>query len=293
MAYFEYTPRSTLYHYTSSAGFEGIIRSKELWLSDLKNSNDPRELRIGYDNVFNILNASKNKASSNLSRHFIQYLENDLTSYFSNTTPYCLSLTHSGDSLPMWATYGAYYTGLSIGLRPTAIVDMPVRVQKVRYPNIIPDQETIGLINDLAEQAASHDTFLAKAEVVSGVFSIITSIKHDTWSYEAEVRLLHAQRNMPPEKHWHPAFSMTALLPDDQPVLWSEPLVRNSAAGEIKYLKFPFGRYRQGTFDASNAIEKVIIGPNCDLSPSAVDVLLRENGFVGYTVAISNCRIRM
>jgi hypothetical protein len=38
-----------LYHYTTAAGLEGIIRTKSFWASDYRFLNDPREFRYGLD----------------------------------------------------------------------------------------------------------------------------------------------------------------------------------------------------------------------------------------------------
>ena len=100
------------------------------------------------------------------------------------------------------------------------------------------------------------------------------------------------RRIMPPDKDEDPRFSITDLLPNGQPIMWSPPLERTSGTKIVKYLQFPFGRFREGVFDPSRAIEKVIVGPNCPLSLPDVTRALEENGFERFSVVKSICEIR-
>jgi hypothetical protein len=52
MAYPEYLPKHTLYHYTSIDGLAAIAKSKCLRFSDLASANDPREVHLGREKVF-------------------------------------------------------------------------------------------------------------------------------------------------------------------------------------------------------------------------------------------------
>lgn len=51
MAYLEYKPTDVLYHYTTTDGFKGIIGTKRLWFSDLRTTNDPREIIFGLGRI--------------------------------------------------------------------------------------------------------------------------------------------------------------------------------------------------------------------------------------------------
>jgi Protein of unknown function (DUF2971) len=195
----------------------------------------------------------------------------------------------------MWAGYAANYGGLAIGFRPTAITDMPGRVQKVVYVNENTAEDFRRLVLDItAAFDATHDPddihYWIAAMV--GAHSAMTALKHETWGYEREVRAIHMRRIRPPEREEDPAFSVTDLLPDGQPIVWSAPLSRTSGAKIIKYLQFPFGRFKDGAFDPSRAIEKVIVGPNCPLSLGDVTNAMEENGFERFEVVRSVCEIR-
>ena len=87
-------------------------------------------------------------------------------------------------------------------------------------------------------------------------------------------------------------FSMTALLPDNEEWGWSEPLERQSGGQTIRYLAFPFGRYRNKLFEPAEAIGRVILGPKCTLSVDQTTSMLQACGFRGFQIARSNCQIR-
>src|SRR5215813_9273187 len=48
-------PPPRLYHYTSDAGLEGIIKSGKLWFTDIFALNDPSELRHGLSIAIDVL----------------------------------------------------------------------------------------------------------------------------------------------------------------------------------------------------------------------------------------------
>lgn len=62
MAYFEFILIQTLNHYTSAAAFDGIAWSKELWLSNLIKSNDPRELKFGYAHLASVVSQIRERS---------------------------------------------------------------------------------------------------------------------------------------------------------------------------------------------------------------------------------------
>lgn len=135
MAYPEYLPRQTLYHYTSTDGLSAIAKSQCLRFSDLASANDPREIHLGREKVFVALRSvldDEYKAGKGAN---LLHLITRLIAYFDRVQIFCCCLSMAGDALPMWNAYGANYGGVSIGFRPRAIIDMTGRIQKVKYLN--------------------------------------------------------------------------------------------------------------------------------------------------------------
>lgn len=133
MAYLEFKPTSPLYYYTDANGFEGIVRSKKLWLSDIKASNDPRELALGQKILSEAVEVYNSDDIRGVSKRDMAEFLSDLLSFQRHSTYYACCFGLAGDELPLWREYGGGGTGGSIGFRPTAVSSIPGRMQLVRY----------------------------------------------------------------------------------------------------------------------------------------------------------------
>lgn len=294
MAYLEYRPTSTLYHYTSPVGFSEILASKSLWFSDLSATNDPREIHLGFDKFIAALNSVILETYSGEKGRFLIGLAEALRSYRSNSRAYCCCFSLAADTLPMWAAYGSNYAGIAIGFRATSMVDVPARIQKIRYIDENTDRHFKTLILDLAKELESSTGGFNLSGIIAGAsaFAAMTALKHETWSYEREVRIVHAQRVLHPQSDEHRVFSITSFMPDGEEKVWTKPFERQSGDRAVSYLVFPFGRYRNKLFEPAEAIERVILGPKCQMSPELATSMLQNNGFRGFHVARSDCQIR-
>lgn len=292
MAFLEYNPRDTLYHYCSKEAFRGILSTKELWFSNLRSANDPRELTYGYDNVFRILRATReNTKSAEISR-IVDFLDDHLTPFYNASNVYCACFTHIGDSLPMWGAYGGAYTGLSIGFRPTAITDIPARLQKVRYLPQADDQELTEFLIEVISSFRHLGDKLEEATLVASTLSAIVALKHSTWGYEQEVRMTYVQVRDRPSKPVPNIESVVSMGADEELIYWREPHTRMIGENTTEYLKFPYGRYLRKNHDARMAIKEVIAGPKCDISDQEISDTLTQNGFQNFVVRRSDCNIR-
>ena len=100
---------SLFYHYTSLSVLYSIVSNNELWLSNLKNSNDPNEQYLSSDeyNTYVLQKLQINPYHGRV----------DLLS--TNTVvgnPYGLSLTTLKDDLGQWERYGDHSRGVAIAL---------------------------------------------------------------------------------------------------------------------------------------------------------------------------------
>lgn len=136
------------------------------------------------------------------------------------------------------------------------------------------------------------DDILNTLTAVVGTFALMTAHKHHSWAYEQEVRMIHAQRIIPPPPGEHEMFSFTGQMPDGQLVKWTKPHERPGLDGPLHYLEFPFGRFKDGVFDPTRAIAEVIIGPRCALSTDYVSAVMATKGFKDFAVVKSDCQIR-
>jgi Protein of unknown function (DUF2971) len=240
MAYPEYLPRQTLYHYTSLDGLSAIADSKCLRFSDLASANDPREVHLGREKVFVALRSVLDDECKAGKGANLLHLITRLMGYFDGVQIFCCCLSMAGDALPMWNAYGANYGGMSIGFRPRSIMDMMGRIQKVKYLDAANEGDFRSLARDIAAQLQMiRSPSELEKWIGAGISAICaaTALKHNTWSYEDEVRLVYVQRRERPQGE-------TAGIPVSQSadgglVGWRQPSERLSGGETVKHFDFP------------------------------------------------------
>jgi Protein of unknown function (DUF2971) len=266
MAYPEYLPRQMLYHYTSTDGLSAIAKSQCLRFSDLASANDPREIYLGREKVFVALRSVLDVECKAGKGENLLHLITRLIAYFHGVQIFFCSLSMVRDALPMWNAYGANYGGVSIGFRTRAIMDMTGRIQKVKYLDAANDGDFRSLALDTAAQLQTIYSPSEREKWINAGSSAIcaaTALKHKTWSYENEVRLIYVQRSERPQDG--SARIPISRSPADEPVGWRQPSERLVGGQTVKYFDFQFGRIEKGNHDPTRSIECVVIGPKCPL----------------------------
>jgi hypothetical protein len=292
VAFLEFRPTKPLYHYTSVDGFSAILRSKTLWFSDLESANDPREIKLGYGRVMQALLRCLQKLPNSEGRDRLAFFRDRLIAYHDRLQVFCCCFSTKPDELPMWAAYGGNHSGISIGLRPSAILSIEARVQKVRYLDEASDGDFDRLVQDISTQLHVHpNDFLTDVTAGSAASAAIIALKHSSWAYENEVRMVHVQ-------HKNRAKGLARLLPlpdirGGDSAYWQEPLERIVRGRAVKYKAFRFGHYRHGSFDAQRAIKEAVLGPNCPISVAEAARLLHDEGFHDVHVRHSDCKINV
>lgn len=300
MGFIEYRPTRTLFKYSSAEGFLGIVRSKRLWFTDLASANDPREIKLGYEHFAESLKSVLGKEYNGEKGQALAQLGERLAAFRLNAQAFSCCFAQIGDELPMWREYGSDYSGVAVGFRPAAVIDIPARVQLVKYVDENTTDDFRRLVIDVAielERVERADAVYMKdieywMNASVDTWSAIMTLKHQSWAHEREVRLVYMQPRAKPAETEAPLFKIASFLPNDEPVMWREPLVRSIGDTKIGYLDFPFGRFRSGKFEPSGAIEKVILGPRCSLTVEAVEAVMREKGYDHFEVSQSACQIR-
>lgn len=293
MAFLEYQPRSTLFHYCSAAGFDGITGSASIWLTDLYQANDPKELQLA-DVIDQVTGELRDKETTTkaLKAVYLQ-LRGQIQHLKGRFGTYSFSLSLRGDQLPMWQEYTDRGRGYCIGFRPSAFNHMPLRVQRVTY--VRPDYfgSIHAEIEEIASPLVGHlDDLRKRVEIVTRLLSLITSVKDDTWAHEDEVRLIFSSMAKPGDFDGAPILPV-GLLRDGTEVYPSDPLIRHRNGSPVRYFMQPFGRMRSSAlWDASRAISLVLVGPNNDRPIDQIAEDLRAKGFRDVEVAKSRCAFR-
>jgi hypothetical protein len=111
MAYLQYRPTQTLFQYTTVDGVFGILRSKKLWLSDLRLANDPREIDLGFEKIIEALKSIAQSERRTAKAELLSHLIDRLTGYFQGVQVFCTCFSLAVDELPMWAALSAQPRG--------------------------------------------------------------------------------------------------------------------------------------------------------------------------------------
>lgn len=181
----------TLYKYYSLTNNKELnekkfetLRNREIFLSDIKDFNDPFDSKAFY------YNPDRLKIFPELKPHGGKLID-DFTAYIKST-----SLTSNGvQSMPMWAHYAGNHTGFCVSYD---MQNNPV-LSACTYPIQYSDQRLDitsfmeKYIKKILEEKA-RQMMLGKKQIVINDLSIIyvvlllSNIKHTSWSYEKEYR---------------------------------------------------------------------------------------------------------
>lgn len=290
MAYYHYKPNSALYHYTDTNAFLNIIKSKKIWLTDSASLNDPREIDLGMEHFSNAIDQYRDGTIHGVNKGSLHELYNDIHDARKRSVLYACCFSTEGDSLPMWRLYTNEGSGVVIGFRPTALSSTPGRVLLVRYDDDRIEDYYRQIVLKSAQNISASKS-LERAIMAGEIFALLSAVKHKSWSYEKEVRIIYNQRLLRPDdpKSW---TKYTGIHENGDLMEWTEPLTREGKDGAVHYFAFPYGKSKGNTPLHSMSIESVTIGPNCTMSVEDVEKILTMEGFQHFNVLKSECQYR-
>lgn len=115
--------QNIFYHYTSINSLYNIITSRELWLTNLKSSNDKSERYYTVNHMMKDMEQIIGSTTDDNFKQYLTFLQKSftthlpkLTKYLKKSDGYSLSLTDKKDNLSHWERYAAGYSGVCIGL---------------------------------------------------------------------------------------------------------------------------------------------------------------------------------
>lgn len=115
--YFRYKEKGALYHYTSSQGLLGILRSESLWFTDARYLNDESEGLIIYDLILETVSNHQDLKFKNVVQEFVkreksyyedneeELCERDKNVISTNKRYYICSFSKNPDNLSLWRNY--------------------------------------------------------------------------------------------------------------------------------------------------------------------------------------------
>lgn len=270
------------YHYCSVETFNNILKSKVLWLSNLTSSNDDEEVT----RTFQILwkRVRRRLLKSDLDQEIVireiemldQQYELEVQMYLPYGCCFCLS----GDVLQQWQEYGDKTTGVVLGFDFNWFSDIE---HQMPHPSINIKQ-SIGYSEVLYHNKELEDGFykicydaIKEHGLSAWIMGIRPTFKHysafiknPTFFGEYETRIVY----YPSDDHDYTTSSLNISGPIDKP---------------FKHYCLP---WTKGNGD--NALCKIGLGCNCELTPQEVQNLLNEAGLMGrFELFNSECSYRL
>jgi hypothetical protein len=281
-----------LFHYTTGHGLEGITKSKSLWASAARYSNDLSEVRYAYDMALPVLDAMKHLFTTEEHKRFLDVLHLSLsTPEWADKEAFMVSFCEANDLLSQWRGYGpgnGYAIGFNLVkenvVQMTTSQGIRLLLRQVDYDS---ESQKKSLVKILENSASLLSKGLAKyktdkiiqmmlASVTYSLAEWMYTIKHPTFGQEREWKLLaippKALNKFPPFLEFGDAYDSYKGIG-----------ARVVGSRMVPYLEF---------IPRKNEIlpmASVTCGPHTHqrLNARAVELLLASNGFEGVRVELS------
>ncbi len=247
-----------IYHYTDDVGLRGILKTGQLWLTDIFNLNDPSEMKYGFSHALRILN-SKAANGPPESKIFAKQLEDfALSERIERTGFYFIcSFSSCGNDLCQWRAYADNGRGYALGFDTKALRSVFTQERGSRIPNypfhltydkahlgeiqLMIIEKVFGLISlprGRKLESAARDAYMHWLSTWFMVYALRAALcfKHKAYQNEKEYRFLQIHPATTP-----PKFELRAR-PHEL----------------VKYREFD---WRSG---ASGALKKIVVGPAAD-----------------------------
>lgn len=276
-------PQETLYHYTSFKGLLGIVDSGVLWASDVRYMNDSAEMKhtadlIRADIVSRIAGGHNNPKLLN---QFLDWVSYRIT---NGHMLFGASFRSNGNLLSQWRSYSSLGKGVSLGFKPTQILQcaksQSFQVGKCIYESI--DQlnlikEVVDSIETLAmelgenldqsKRQASQSYYDIFEQIESDLLRIAVLLKHPSFQEEAEWRIV------------------SPVITD---YMTSPVLFREGTSMLVPYFEFKLAPSQNEPID----LEHIFLGPtpNISLSMNSLALYLSKKG-IRPREGISYCQI--
>lgn len=282
--------QSNIYHYTSLAGFKGIIESQDFWLTESDFLNDSTEIEHGIDLARQVFTSFCEQNSSP-----IENILDGLTIQDKNLRPRiniaCFSSAR--DNLSQWRAYSGDSVGVSLGFSqkdflpqlgyPSECQLVPVLYAEehkralwdmfARFFTEAYTRDSARLISVEQRDGSVREFFPTsgyESSLKNMLYQLASSCKHSAFEDEREIRLFYTEHSDIVEKYGN-APAKTRFRPTS---CFLAPYTTISDIQEV---------YGRAKADRSPrlALSEVIVGPHprSDLAMASVKKFLQENGY--------------
>lgn len=231
-----------IYHYTSINAFIGMLKSKELWLSNLAIMNDKNEMLEMSNRLRTDL------ANEHIDKGKIDILFSFMSTEFSHFVYCASSFSLNEDDAAMWERYGDNAQGVCLEIKPDKLIagiSKNYALGRVRYS---PDEQYNQLLQSVINEAKETSLDEWKQRIYWHLLFFINRYsilyKHKSFKGENEVRLYATQ-----------PCNINGLNKDNADVAHKkldEYFIERS--GVIKFIE-------RVLFEPCDVVSKIILGP--------------------------------
>lgn len=245
-----------IYHYCNCDAFKEIVKTKKIWVSDVRTTNDEGEYSKGFSIIQEML---KNEliGAHYVNSRSVQRIQKDFLIL-------SVSFSNNGDLLSQWERYAKLSTGISLGFDKEMVSQNNLFNQYVK--SMSPVKSRIQFSEVIYDEKAFKNEVRKYIKRVEGGES---PIKEKILSYAlTRLALLYKIEFYSEEREVRGFFEIDDIERCDID-LFTRYCERR---GEIMYHKL------NTSYKGNHSIREVILGPKCMLHESEVAELLNENG---------------
>lgn len=183
-----------LYHYTTFAAFDGIIRCAELRLNNILNMNDASEMRLFMNGICKAVTGKLSEdGEQEKSRRTEAFFQKEMAEEF-HYSAYAACFSRYRDDAAQWERYGHLGQGVCIAFRESLIQKMvsgTASLQEVYYQE---DMRGHCLVNEFYQVIKNAPEFSENIprlqELMNDAWVQSAAFKHPSFSSEREFRLV-------------------------------------------------------------------------------------------------------
>ncbi len=252
-----------IYHYTSIRAFVNILKSKELWLSNIATMNDKKEITAMLELLKSDL--EKSGVDTERTKELLYCLESEYKQLVYLAA--CFSLNE--DDAAMWERYADDARGVCVKINPQKLNEQIDKneyiLDYVKYSQDENYQYILDTTKDIIQTTSKNDWFYkVRGSLLLFIKRSAILYKNKSFESEREVRLCRRQ-----------AYSTSSI---DNYV---------DINGVIKFVdKMPF--------EPCNVISEIILGPRANQNIDILKGYVREiaSPYLANTIRNTNCSLR-
>lgn len=200
---------SKLYHYTNSAGLDGILKSNRLWATHYSFLNDSVEAAYGYKMINNILDILIDEEKNEMRLMFYEAIIKGFIGDFDYYGTYDFYVTsfceEESDLLSQWKGYANHGNGYSLCFKADSFrtqhykeKSLIVNFKKVIYERTEQLELIVTILDKYYREIEKYDSAFTEESLKEYVLPLlahlmlyIAILKHPTFKEEREWRLIY------------------------------------------------------------------------------------------------------